>query len=192
VSAQQVAAKQGFTRRTALPAGAVLAVWAAASLVYWGAPRLGDTRLHDLAASVSGLTHILVLLFGALAAYPVARFRGASPAERAAASLVTPLAWIASELVRVRAFFTPGETLYYGLNPLFLQVLFFTVMMMGVSEILCRLAWRRRGAPEIRVLTAGPAAAILAGIASFALIFAWGYGVHSFYVYMRGYRALFF
>ena len=183
--------RRAFTGRVA-PGAVVLAVWAVATLAYRAAPMLGHLWLCGAAAQAAGMISILALLFGAPAAYIPAFYRGASTAERALAALITPFAWILSELARVSAFFTPAETLYYAFNPVFVQAVFFTVMLMGVSETVCRLALRRRGAMHVKVLTAGPAAAMVSGIGAFIVIFAWGRGVHAFYLYMSGYRALFF
>lgn len=184
-------AKKGFLNRAVLPAAAVTACWGAVYLAYICSPAIGSPGLHRWVSLAAGLATLIMLIMGTPVAYSLAYFRGALPVERAAASLAVPVVWIISELVRVRAYFTLGETLYYALNPLFVQMIFLSIMLSGICEILCRFLERRRGADGPRLITPGPLAAILAGVLSFLLIFGWEFGVHAFYIYMKGYRALF-
>jgi hypothetical protein len=61
---------------------------------------------------------------------------------------------------------------------------------MGLAEMLCRLSLRRNGS-VIRVITPLPLLAVLLLPVGVYVIVIWGFGVHWFYVYQQGYKALF-
>ena len=61
---------------------------------------------------------------------------------------------------------------------------------MGLAEMLCRLSLRRKRA-VVQIVTLLPLAAVLLCLAGVYVILIWGFGVHWFYVYQQGYKALF-
>ena len=152
--------------------------------------RLGLPSLQHIAGHLFGLTVFFSVGCGALVVYRAAFFRGASPTERICACLVTPVLYTASEVLRVREFFSWGESLYFGLSPGFQLILLANLGCMGLADMLCRLNLRRKGV-VIRVITPLPLAALLLLPVGIYVIVIWGFGVHWFYVYQQGYKALF-
>lgn len=183
--------RQSFMRRVASPALTVLILMAASAIFYDQSWRIGNDALHQLTAYVFGLVLFASIGFGPLYVYPKAFFRGASGPERILASLVTPAVWNAKEMVRVSEFFTWGESLYYGLNTVFLLSLCAGAVQMGLCEMACRWARNRKIPESFSVVTPASVIAVLAGLAGVGFLFVWGMGVHSFYIYQEGYKALF-
>jgi hypothetical protein len=62
---------------------------------------------------------------------------------------------------------------------------------MGLSELICRWKLNKRSEEPVRVLSPAPVVAIFAGLAALYICLLWGLGVHFFYIYISGYRALF-
>jgi hypothetical protein len=180
-----------FVTRAVLPAAAVLSVWAAGTLVYCHSWRIDNDSLHQWTAYLSGLILFASIGFGPLYVYPRAFFLGASARERVLASLATPVAWNVKEIVRVSEFFTWGESLYYGMNTIFLLSLSAAAIQMGLCEMACRRLRNRRLSEHAPVATPAPVIAVLAGLVGVGVLFVWGQGVHSFYIYQEGYKALF-
>jgi hypothetical protein len=183
--------RRGFVPRAVLPAVTVLVVMAASAVLYNQAWRISNDTAHQLTAYLSGMILFVSIGFGPLYVYPRAFFRGASLLERVLASLVTPLAWNLKEIVRVSEFFTWGESLYYGLNQLFLACLCVGAFEMGLCEMACRWTRNRATQAPLPVVTLTSLIAVLAGLAGMGVLFAWGMGVHWFYIYQEGYKALF-
>jgi hypothetical protein len=127
--------------------------------------------------------------FGPLYAYPSAFFRGASAPERVLASLVTPVAWDVKEVLRVSEYFTWGESLYYGLNTIFILCLCVGAVQMGLCEMVCRAVRNRRVSQPLPVVTPACVIPVLAGLLGVGALFLWGGGVHAFYIYQEGYKA---
>jgi hypothetical protein len=94
-------------------------------------------------------------------------------------------------MLRVSEYFTWGESLYYGLNTIFLLCLCVVAMQIGFCEMACRWV-RKREAPEpLPVVTPATLIPVLVGLLGVGVLFAWGTGVHAFYIYQEGYKALF-
>ena len=179
----------GILARVVLPAAVMALVMAGSKYLYNLSWMIPDLSLHRAAAFVLGLTLNLSITFGASWVYPVAYFRGARLVERVAACLVTPLLWNLWEILRVTEFFSPAESLYYGLNSLFLGTLAFTVFQMGLWEIICRYWSDRLKARS--VWSGGPVLAMILGAAAVFVFNIWGLGAHWFYLYGNLYKALF-
>jgi len=183
--------RRSLWQRAIKPALTLLIVVVIAIAFYNHFWRLGLPALQRIAGHLFGLTVFFSVGCGALVVYRAARFRGASPTERICACLVTPVLYTASEVLRVREFFSWGESLYFGLSPGFQLILLANFGCMGLAEMLCRLSLRRKGA-VIRVVTPLPLAALLLLPVGVYVIVIWGFGVHWFYVYQQGYKALFY
>ena len=183
--------KKSFVQRFIVPAGIVLIIMIVSLLAYFNAWRIDNDLLHRSIAFIFGLLLFISIGFGSLLVYPLMYFRGASGGERVLGSLITPIVWTIKELVRVSEYFTIGETLYYGLSSIFLLIFLGTLGLMGIVELLCRQRIKKRIDPTSRVITPLPVAAILIGLAALYIIFIWGVGVHWFYIYQEGYKALF-
>ncbi len=170
-------------------AGLVLLLMAAAKIVYnlpWpdSAP-----ALHQPATFISALLLNAAIVFGPSLIYPVGRFRGAGKGICITASLLTPVAWNIWEIMRVFAFFSPGESLYYGLNSLFLGAVAFAVFQMGVWEAIFRV---RSKDLKQKLGLAGPILAALAGLGLVYVFILWALGQPWFYLYGRVYKAIFY
>jgi len=183
--------RQSLVRRAVAPAASVLIVMAASATLYNHSWRIGNDALHQLTAYVSGLVLFVSIGFGPLYAYPKTFFRGASALERILACLATPVAWDVKEMLRVSEYFTWGESLYYGLNTIFLLCLCVGAAQMGICEMACRLVRNRQVSDPVPVVTPASLIPVLAGLLGVGVFFLWGGGVHSFYIYQEGYKALF-
>jgi hypothetical protein len=180
-------------KRTILPVAVVFATMVVTSIVYFHlAWRISPGNpIRPVITTLSSWVLFISIGFGALYIYPKGFFGGACIVERTAACLFTPVVWNLKEMVRVSEFFTFGEVLYYGLNTAFLLALFGTFGLMGLSELLCRRKLNKRSEEKVKVLTPAPIAAIFVGLAALYICLLWGLGVHFFYIYVNGYRALF-
>lgn len=182
--------RRSLWERAIKPMLALLILVVIAIALYNNFWRLGLPSLQRIAGHLFGLTVFFSVGCGALYVYWRSYFRGATLSERIGACLVTPVLYTASDVLRVREFFSWGESLYFGLSPGFQLILLANLGCMGLAEMLCRLSLRRRGA-VIRVVTPLPLAAVLLLPVGVYVILIWGLGVHWFYVYQQGYKALF-
>lgn len=178
-------------QRFLLPVVAGLALMLGTLLIYNASWRINNDALHQWMAFLTGLGHIAILMGGSLIIYPIAFFRGASPWERVIACLVIPVFWSVTEVIRVTEFFTLSESLYYALNSQFIVYLACASLQMGLCEIICRWWIRRSGGAPLRVVPLGAVISILAGAVGVYVVLIWGGGVHWFYIYQQGYKALF-
>jgi hypothetical protein len=185
--------QKSVLKRSIIPVAVVLATMIVTSIIYLHlAWRINaGNPIRPVVTALSSAVLFISIGFGALFIYPKGFFGGASAAERIAACLFTPVVWNLKEMVRVSEFFTFGETLYYGLNTAFLLALFGTLGLMGLSELLCRRKLNKFGEEPVKVLSPAPVLAICAGLAALYICLLWGLGVHFFYIYIDGYRALF-
>lgn len=183
--------KKSFVQRFIVPSGTVLLIMIVSLLAYLNAWRIDNDSLHWFVAYIFGLLLFVSIGFGSILVYPLMYFRGASGGERVLGSLITPIVWTIKELVRVSEYFTLGETLYYGLSSIFLLIFLGTFGLMGIVELICRQRIKKRIDPAMGVITPLPVVAILIGLAALYIIFVWGVGVHWFYIYQEGYKALF-
>jgi len=180
-----------LAQRFFFPAAAGVAVMLGTLLIYNASWRINNDALHQWLAFLTGLGHIAILMGGSLIIYPITFFRGASLWERVIACLAIPVLWSVTEIIRVTEFFTLGESLYYGLNSEFLMFLACALLQMGLCEIICRWWIRRSHDASMKVVPRGAVISILAGVAGVYVILIWGGGVHWFYIYQQGYKALF-
>jgi hypothetical protein len=182
--------KQSFARRWVTPTATVFLTMVVTGLIYqfaWRIPHEGTSRA---VSAIIAVPFFLSIGFGVLIVYPMAFFRGATVAERITASLFTPVAWILKEIFRVTAFFSIGESIYFGLHQLFLLTLVGALAQMGLCELICR--WRlKKAGEEVRVFSGTPVSAIILGMAGIYVLFIWGWGTNFFYFYMEIYKTLF-
>ena len=185
--------QKSFSQRFILPVVVVLATMIVAGVIYLHlAWRLGSgSFLGPIVSTVSACVFFASVGFGALYIYPTSYFRGASVAERIAACLVAPIIWNLKEMVRVSEFFTFGEMLYHGVNTVFLLAIFGTFGQMGLCELICRWRLGKRGDEPAPIFSPAPVIAICAGLAALYVCLLWGFGVHFFYIYIDGYKAIF-
>jgi hypothetical protein len=173
-----------------IPAFVLLVVAAVSLALYKNFWQLNLPYVQKAAAFIFGPAAFLAIGCGAIVVYPVCRSRGASVAEAFAASMITPLAWILKEVVRVSEFFSWGESLYYGLSSSLLLAIAANIGFMGLGEMIHRRRLKKRGRAGA-VVTPVPIAAVVFALAALYVILIWGVGVHWFYIYQEGYKAIF-
>ena len=181
-----------FSRRALIPVGGMLLVMLFSSFIYHNSWRIGNDTLHQFVADVSAALLFCSIGFGTLVVYPWTYRLGASTGARIIASLTVPIVWNFMEMFRVSEFFTFGETLYYGLNQVFLLAVFGSFAEMGICELYLRWRGNRIRDEKVSIITPAPLISIAVGLAAFYIIMIWGVGVHFFYWYGRIYRAIFF
>jgi len=164
------------------------------AVMAWGAGRVDafpSVGAYRLTLNVV----VLVRDFGACAALLVVwgllRSRGAPRWALVLAVLSAPLAYTAVQSVRAQEFFPPAQALYYGVNPLFVASLGLQVACAALAEGVWRMWGRRAGADRGRPVAWPIVVAGLAGVAITFVSVGWDGGVHWFYVYQQGYKALF-
>jgi hypothetical protein len=180
-----------FAQRFVFPAALGLAIMLGTLWIYNASWRIDNDAIHQWLAFVTGLGHMAMLLGGSLLIYPIAFFRGASLSERIIACLVVPVVWSVTEVFRVTEFFTFGESLYYGVNSQFVVYLACAALQMGVCEIICRWFTRGRAGAPMKIVPHGAVISILVGLVGVYVVMIWEGGVHWFYLYQQGYKALF-
>ncbi len=176
------------TRSALMPAFAALLLMAAGKILYNLPWHDMTPSIHKPAAFISGLVLFIAITLAPSAVYPLGRFRGAAARTCIMACLITPLVWNIWEIIRVTAFFSPAESLYYGLNPLFLGTLAFAAFQAGLWESVYRLRVKR---PGKKTQLAGPMLSALAGLGLLYVFCFWAMGQPWFYLYQEGYKALF-
>jgi len=62
---------------------------------------------------------------------------------------------------------------------------------MGLCELMCRWRLGKRSEEPIRVFSPGPIVSIVVGLVALYLCLLGGLGVHFFYIYIEGYKAIF-
>lgn len=184
--------KMSFGKRFLKPVIMVLLILVVSNITYfylfW---QIAHPTLRAIVALLSSSILFISIGFGTCYIYPVAYFRGAGVLERVIACLIIPIIWDIKEMVRVSEFFTFGETLYYGLNTVFILSLFGALGQMGLCELICRWRLGKRTEEPVRVFSPTPVISIVIGLAALYICLLWGLGVHFFYIYIQGYRMLF-
>jgi len=192
---ERSAGKRTLLKRTCLPAGIALAAWFALNSLTNHLEWFGTGAGYRTAAFSLYLLLGLSIFFSAPAVYGAMWIRGASFKERTLGAYAVPLAWVFKEIWRVSEFFTLGEAFYYALSPIPFGVLTYQIGYLCLVEMLCRWREKRRD-PFTRILSPGP----IVGLGIFVLVvyftLFWGVPAESpgtkwFYLYQKGYKALF-
>ena len=193
--AELSAEKGSFPKGTYLPGGIALAAWFALHFLTDHLEWFGSGAGYRTAAFFLYLLLGLSIFFSGPVVFAVMCFRGASLRERILGAYAVPLAWVFKEIWRVSEFFTLGEAFYYALSPIPFGVLTYQIGYLCLVEMLCRWRKKRRD-PFTRILSPGP----IIGLGVFALVvyftLFWGVPAESpgtkwFYLYQKGYKALF-
>lgn len=183
--------KKRVFKRMVMPAGIVLCLMVVSINLYnlsrWWEPQF----LHDLFANLSAVGMFLSIWMGAMIVNTIAFFNGATFKERLGVCLVTPVIWDAKVLSDFVGIYSPAELLYVCFHGVILGTISVALLCMGISEIWCRIIYRRRtGDLSVKVFAPNSALVLLVGfLGSFILLYNGG---HSFYyVYMDLYSKLF-
>ncbi len=183
--------KESFFKRFVSPQLTVIIIMAVSFLVYHYSHMLKNHTLFQILSAASGILIMLALWFGTFYIYIVAYYRGASLFERIVACFIPAFLWATKESIILAGVYSVPEALYFYLSVIDLWLVSVIIAEMGLSELICRRGARKRGVQPKR----GPAVAILAmvlGIGNFLFILLWDVGVNHFYIFMNGYRALFY
>ena len=175
--------KRDFSRRIAAPASMVLVTMILSRIIYF----------HSSAAvaTVSGIVMFLTIGFGSFLIYPLSFVRGASLAERIIGCLVTPLVWNGIEMYNVGQAFTPAESLFYGVNILFIGTVAGQFLIMGICDFFCRLRRTRAGQGDTRAVSPFALLAFVSGILGIYFVLIWGEGVGLHYLVIGLYKKIF-
>jgi len=182
--------KESFFIRTFRPTAIAFAVMAGSYLGYQYSPQISHHFLHQAVANICAVLLFLSIGFSVYVVYPLSFWGGGPLSERAAFSLLNPVIWSVKEMFRVGQVFSATEALYFFLNPLNVGLYCFVAGGMGLCEILCRRSARKRG-EHVKVFTPLSLFALVGGFGLAVFILTWGLGVHSFYIFQEGYKALF-
>ncbi len=183
--------QQPFVVRWLRPVGVTLGIWLLLYIVTRHRGWIANAHLYRLLMNSGHVLLYAAYGLSALVLYPVMVFRGASLRERVLGCYITPLAYVLKEVIRVTAYFTLGESLYYALSPIVLGALVLQLGFMGLADIACRARYRQRYGEPVKLVTGVALAGIIIALASFYVLLLWDGGVHYFYFYQQGYKLLF-
>jgi hypothetical protein len=181
--------KQSLIRRIVVPAAVPLGLMIISINVYDVTGAIRNSLLQGIAVYVSALLMFATIWLGPLFVNTLAFFRGAGFTERLLASFITPLVWIAKTYAHFIGIYSFGELVFLSLHPLILGNIGVNLLCVGISELICRHQWRRRGG-NIPLLALPNTAALVAGLViTFAGL--WNGGHTYYYYYMDVYSWLF-
>lgn len=175
--------KRDFSERIVVPTAIVLVAMILSRIFYFNA--------SGAVATLSGILMFLTIGFGTWLIYPVGFFRGASLTERFIGCLVTPLVWDGIEIYNATEAFTPLESLFYGLNILFLGTVAGQLVSMAVCDFLCRSWLRARRGEDTHLVSPFSVFACAAGLIGLYFVLLWREGAGLMYLYVKMYKALF-
>lgn len=181
---------KSFFSHSGKPVLILLIITSVSFILYEYSIFLSPQWLHKWIAGISGVSLFLCIGFGALYVYTSSYKQGASLAEKIIASYTVPLLWATKEVIRVSVAFTFFESLYFYFSPLIIGVFFGVISEMGLAELICRKKYQNRGAQN-RINLIIPLCAFIGGLSVVVFILAWGKGEYTFYIFLRGFRALF-
>ena len=180
--------KQSFPQRVLFPLLLVLAVMIISTNAYDYSRRMEN---RWLIAHMSAAFMFLSIWMGALFANTLSFFRGAGFGERLFVSLFTPVVWSAKILYSFHGIFSFGEFLFLLVHNLILGCPVVGLLCMGLSEIWCRLIYRRRyGRSSMPLFSPGSFLVFFIGVA-LTFLMLWNGGHSYYYLYMDVYSRLF-
>jgi len=145
--------KKQVVNRLIVPVGIVLAVVLFTSLAYEVSWKYGDSQfLYSLFPLVAVLMFISIF-FPSFFIYPYTYFKGARPWERIIASFIPLGVWMGKEILRIGSVFSLGESLYFGLNPIFIMLILFTFLQMGLCDPICRWRHKKRSPEKMKIFS---------------------------------------
>lgn len=148
--------------------------------VWSGRPEALGSPLYHLLLPAAALGRFAGMFVLAGAAWWLLRRAGSARGWRVLGVISGPLAYSLSAMWHVLSYFPTGQAAYYGLNPLVVAAVGSSIATAAVAEML----WRRRPAIGLLGLAALGWAVLWATVL-------WDGGVHWFYVYQQGFKALF-
>ena len=176
--------------RSVVPVAIVLAIMALSYAGYHNAHKIGSDIVYRVMVNISAFSLFFSISLPALFIYPRSYRGGAGLPERVAASLFVPAVWAVKEVYRVTLSFPLAESLYFIVNPLIIAAFCAAAAEMGLSEYLVRRG-RKKAGEDLSLLPMPALLAIVVGVGLIVFMFSWGLGVHTFYIYQEGYKAIF-
>lgn len=183
--------KKPVLKRIIFPAGIVLCLMVISINLYnlsrWWEPRI----LHQIFANLSAAGMFASIWLGAMIANTIAFFQGATFKERLLACLITPVIWSAKVLCDFIGIYSWAEFFYICFHSVIMGTIFVAFLCMGISEIWCRIIYRRRTSDRsIKIFEFQSVLVLIVGLVmTFLLLYNGG---HSFYYfYMDIYTKLF-
>ena len=175
--------KRDFSQRIVVPTSIVLFTMIVSRVIYFNS--------SATVATLSGVVMFLSIGFGTFVIYPLSYFRGASLPERTIGCLVTPFVWNGIEIYNASEAFTMAESLFYGVNFVFLGTVSGQFLIMGLCDFFCRLNERRAGQEDTRVTSPFGVFACLSGMVGLYFVLIWREGAGQMYLFVKIYKALF-
>ncbi len=184
--------KQSFSRRILFPIALVMGTMIISINAYDLSRSIENQTLHQSIAHISAVLMFLSIWLGALFANTIAFFRGASFGERLIVCLATPIVWCTKSILYFRGFRTVGEMIFLIFFPVFIGTLAVAVLCMGLSEIWCRIIYRRRSEyADLKIFELSNTLALIIGI-GLTTLFLWHGGLfYAYNIYMAAYEYIF-
>ncbi len=181
-----------FYRRVLIPIGIVTLLMILSINVYNISPEIGTTNplLGRILSTVSALLMFVSIWMGAFIAHPMAFAAGASMGERVFAGLATPLLWSAKTVYFAGCVYSGWELVYWCFHPLIVGVISVALLNMGISEVVCRIIYRRKGLMPGKIFQAPVILMLLIGVIVVPLAL-WNGGTLFFYMFVDTYMMLF-
>ncbi|MEA3470908.1 MAG: hypothetical protein U9R24_04250 [Thermodesulfobacteriota bacterium] len=181
-----------FYRRVLIPIGIVTLLMVLSINVYNISPAVGVNHpgLGRILSTLSALFMFISIWMGAFIAHPMAFRAGASMGERVFAGLATPLIWSAKMVYYAGCVYSGWELVYWCFHPLIVGVISVALLNMGISEIICRLAYRREARMPEKILQGPVIIMLLIGLTIVPLSL-WNGGTFFFYIFVDIYTMLF-
>lgn len=182
-----------FYNRVLIPGGIVMLLMILSINVYNISPVIGINHpgLGRMISNISALFMLISIWFGAFIAHPLAYRAGASMKERVLAGLATPLVWAAKMVYGAGCIYSGWELAYWCFHPLIVGVIGVALLCMGISEIVCRLAYRKKAPIPERIIQPAVVIMLLAGLIIVPVAL-WNGGTVLFYIFVDIYTALFY
>ena len=182
---------RSFFQRVGVPILLVMGIMVISVNAYDLARQIENHTLHLIAAHTSAVLMFLTIWLGALFGNTIAFFRGASFKERLLVCLATPVVWSAKVLYSFWGIYSPAEFAFLFLHHLILGPPVVALLCMGISEIWCRIIYRRRSADgSVKVFEFNNTAVLCAGLL-LVVFMLWNGGHTYYYLYMDLYTRLF-
>lgn len=157
----------------------------------WGQPeRFGSETLYRGVMDAAVLLRLGPVFMSGIIVWPAMRLRGASIGWAALGTVSSAVAFGVIGALQALTFFPPLQAAYYVLNPMVVGAIGSQIGWMAVGEVFVR--WRRGGLAALTprlLLIVAPVAVV--GFTLFYIGVIWDGGRHWFYVWIRGFMALF-
>ena len=158
----------------------------------WGQPeRFGSDAVYRAVMNFAVLARLGPVYLAALVVWPVMRLRGASMPWAAVGALSSAITFGIIGAIGSLTYFPPAQAAYYVLNPMVVAAVGSQIGCSAIGEVYVR--WRRGGLAALGTWRLW-AVAVPIGVAGFTLMYVgviWDGGSHWFYLWIRGFMALF-